>query len=97
LRPWSAAKDIILEILKKLTTKGNVGKVIEYGGTSIRILSVPERSTLTNMGAELGITTSIFPSDDVTRQFFIAQSRESDWCELLPDSDAAYDEVIEID
>jgi aconitate hydratase len=97
LRPWSTAKDIILEILKKLTTKGNVGKVIEYGGPGIRVLSVPERSTLTNMGAELGITTSLFPSDEVTRQFFAAQDREADWRELLPDPDAGYDESIDID
>ncbi len=97
LRPWSTAKDVILEILKKLTTKGNVGKAIEYGGPGIETLSVPERSTLTNMGAELGVTTSLFPSDEVTRRFFAAQGRETDWRELLPDPDAAYDETIDID
>ncbi len=97
LHPWSTAKDVILEILKKLKTKGNVGKAIEYGGEGIKTLSVPERSTLTNMGAELGITTSLFPSDEVTRQFFAAQDREADWRELLPDPDAVYDEVIAID
>ena len=97
LQPWSSAKDIILEILKKLTTKGNVGKAIEYGGSGIDTLSVPERSTLTNMGAELGVTTSVFPSDEVTRRFFIAQGREADWREIRPDEDAAYDEVIDID
>ena len=97
LRPWSTAKDIILEILKKLTTKGNVGKAIEYGGPGIETLSVPERSTLTNMGAELGITTSLFPSDEVARRFFAAQDREADWRELLPDPNAAYDEIIDID
>jgi aconitate hydratase len=97
LRPWSTAKDIILEILKKLTTKGNVGKAIEYGGLGIMALSVPERSTMTNMGAELGITTSIFPSDEVTQRFFAAQGRRRDWRELLPDPDAGYDEVIDID
>ena len=85
LRPWSTAKDVILEILRRLRTKGNVGKAIEYGGTGIETLSVPERSTLTNMGAELGITTSLFPSDEVTRRFFAAQGREADWRELLPD------------
>ncbi len=97
LKPWSTAKDIILEILKHLTTKGNVGKAIEYGGSGIAGLSVPERSTITNMGAELGITTSVFPSDDITRQFFEAQNRAEQWSELLPDFDARYDEIIEID
>lgn len=97
LRPWSTAKDIILTILKKMTTKGNVGKAIEYGGDAIKTLTVPERSTITNMGAELGITTSVFPSDAVTRQFFTAQEREAQWSELLPDPDAVYDEVIDID
>lgn len=97
LRPWATAKDIILEILKKLTTKGNVGKVLEYGGTGISTLSVPERSTITNMGAELGITTSVFPSDEVTRNFFIAQDRADSWQEVVPDADAHYDEIIDID
>ena len=97
LRPWSTAKDIILTILKKMTTKGNVGKAIEYGGTGMNTLTVPERSTITNMGAELGITTSVFPSDEVARQFFAAQGREAQWREFLPDPDAGYDEVIDID
>jgi aconitate hydratase len=97
LRPWSTAKDIILAILKKMTTKGNVGKAIEYGGEGIKTLTVPERSTITNMGAELGITTSVFPSDEVARQFFVAQGREAEWREFLPDADAAYDETIDID
>ena len=97
LRPWSTAKDIILTILKKMTTKGNVGKAIEYGGDGMKTLTVPERSTITNMGAELGITTSVFPSDAVTRQFFAAQEREAQWLEFLPDPDAGYDEVIDID
>lgn len=97
LPPFSTAKDIILEILRRMTTKGNVGKVLEFGGDGIRALSVPERSTITNMGAELGVTTSLFPSDDVTRQFFAAQERLADWRELLPDPDARYDEAIEID
>jgi aconitate hydratase len=97
LRPWSTAKDVILTILKKMTTKGNVGKAIEYGGEGIKTLTVPERSTITNMGAELGITTSVFPSDEVARQFFMAQGREAEWREFLPDPDAVYDEMIDID
>ncbi|MBM4315753.1 MAG: aconitate hydratase, partial [Deltaproteobacteria bacterium] len=97
LRPWSSAKDVILAILKKMTTKGNVGKAIEYGGEGIKTLTVPERSTITNMGAELGITTSVFPSDEIARQFFAAQGRVDQWRELLPDPDAVYDELIEID
>lgn len=96
LRPWVSAKDIILEVLRRLTVKGGVGKIIEYGGEGILGLSVPQRATITNMGAELGATTSIFPSDDVTLEFLKAQGRESDWTELLPDGDAKYDEVIEI-
>jgi len=96
LQPWSTSKDIILEILKMMTTKGNVGKVIEYGGPGVSSLTVPERSTITNMGAELGITTSIFPSDEVTKQFFSAQERLKDWVLLLPDADAVYDEVIDL-
>lgn len=97
LKDWVTAKDIILEILKKLTTKGNVGVVIEYGGDALQMFSVPERATIANMGAELGVTTSIFPSDNVTKEFFIAQGRQGDWQELLPDVDAEYDEIIEID
>lgn len=97
LRPWVSAKDIILEVLRLLTVKGGVGKIIEYGGEGILNLSVPQRATITNMGAELGATTSIFPSDDVTLEFLKAQGRESDWKELLPDGDAKYDETIEID
>ena len=97
LNPWSTAKDIILEILRKMTTRGNVGKVLEYCGDGIKALTVPERSTITNMGAELGVTTSIFPSDDAARKFFAAQGREADWIELLPDADAVYDEEISID
>ena len=79
LQPWVTAKDVILELLKCLTTKGNVGTVIEYGGQGIARLTVPERATITNMGAEFGVTTSIFPSDEVTREFFRAQAREQDW------------------
>ncbi len=97
LSPWVSAKDVILEVLRILSVKGGVGKVIEYGGEGIRSLSVPERATITNMGAELGATTSIFPSDEMTKQFMRAQGREQDWIELLPDLDAKYDEVIDID
>ena len=97
LRPWSTAKDVILELLRRLTTKGNVGTVIEYGGSGLAHLSVPERGTIANMGAELGVTTSAFPSDAVTKRFFEAQARPQDWQELLPDPDASYDRVIEID
>ena len=97
LRPWVAAKDIILEVLRRMTVKGGVGKVIEYGGEGVKTLSVPERATITNMGAELGATTSIFPSDEITRSFLQAQGREQDWVELLPDADAQYDEVLDID
>ena len=97
LNPWVAAKDIILEVLRIMSVKGGVGKIIEYGGEGVKTLSVPERATITNMGAELGATTSVFPSDEVTRSFLKAQGREQDWVELLPDADAQYDEVIEID
>lgn len=97
LQPWCAAKDVILELLRILTTKGNVGTVIEYGGDGLTHLTVPERSTITNMGAELGVTTSIFPSDEVTRTFFRAQAREDQWQLLLPDDDAQYDRIIDID
>ncbi|RCX18876.1 aconitase [Anaerobacterium chartisolvens] len=97
LKPWVSAKDIILEVLRVLSVKGGVGKVIEYAGEGIKSLTVPERATITNMGAELGATTSIFPSDEVTREFLKAQGREADWTELLPDTDAAYEEEIEID
>ena len=97
LSPYVAAKDIILEVLRILSVKGGVGKVVEYGGEGVKTLSVPERATITNMGAELGATTSIFPSDEITYEFMKAQSREQDWVELLPDSDAEYDRVIDID
>ncbi|MGE4528169.1 MAG: aconitate hydratase [Rhodospirillaceae bacterium] len=97
LRPWSTAKDAVLEILRRLTTKGNVGKVLEFGGEGLAGLSVPERATIANMGAELGITTSIFPSDAVTRQFLQAQQRAPDWVELTADADAAYDAEMDLD
>ena len=96
LSPWVAAKDVILEVLKRLTVKGGVGKVIEYCGEGVKTLSVPERATITNMGAELGATTSIFPSDETTREFLKAQGREDDYTELSADADAVYDEVVEI-
>lgn len=95
--PWVAAKDIILEVLRRLSVKGGVGKVMEYTGEGVAYLSVPERATITNMGAELGATSSIFPSDAVTREFLTAQNRPNHYLELLPDADAAYDEVVEID
>lgn len=97
LSPWVSAKDIILEVLRILTVKGGVGKIVEYGGDGVGSLSVPERATITNMGAELGATTSIFPSDEVTRSFMKAQGREQDWIPLAADSDAVYDETYEID
>lgn len=97
LPDWVTAKDIILELLRRLTVKGGVGKIFEYFGEGIKELSVPERATITNMGAELGATTSIFPSDEITRAYLKAQGREEDWVEILPDPDAEYDEIIEID
>ena len=97
LSPWVSAKDIILEVLRRMSVKGGVGKIIEYGGPGIRTLTVPERATITNMGTELGATTSIFPSDDITLEFLKAQGREADWQALASDEDAVYDEVIEID
>ena len=96
LSPWVAAKDVILEVLRIMTVKGGVGKIIEYGGEGVATLSVPERATITNMGAELGATTSVFPSDDITKAFLKAQGREEDWVELKADEDAIYDEIIDI-
>ncbi|MBR2500060.1 MAG: aconitate hydratase, partial [Clostridia bacterium] len=97
LSKWVAAKDIILEVLRQLSVKGGVGKVIEYAGEGVKTLTVPERATITNMGAELGATTSIFPSDDVTKEFLKAQGREKDFVPLTPDADAIYDEEITVD
>lgn len=97
LKPWVSAKDVILEVLRRMTVKGGVGKIIEYGGEGVKTLSVPGRATITNMGAELGATTSIFPSDEITLAFLKAQDRADDWTEILPDPDAKYDEVIDID
>ncbi len=96
LRPGVAAKDVILEILRIMTVKGGVGKVLEYTGSGVETLSITERQTITNMGAELGVTTSLFPSDKVAYEFMKAQGREKDWVELVPDEDAEYDGVMEI-
>lgn len=96
LSAWVSAKDIILEILKRLSVKGGVGKIIEYSGEGVKTLSIPERATITNMGAELGATTSIFPSDNLTYEFLKAQGREKDYIELSADIDAVYDETIDI-
>ena len=95
--PWVSAKDIILEMLRHFTVKGGVGRAFEYGGPGVKSLTVPERATITNMGAELGATTSIFPSDEKTLTFLKAQKREKDWIPLNPDPDASYDETWEID
>ena len=97
LSPWVSAKDIILEVLRIMSVKGGVGKIIEYGGEGVKTLTVPERATITNMGAELGATTSVFPSDETTKAFLKAQGREEDWTELKSDEDAVYDEIIDID
>ena len=97
LRPWVTAKDIIMEVLRRLTVKGGVGRIVEYGGEGIASLSVPERATITNMGAELGATTSLFPSDEQTLAFLKAQDRADVWIELKSDDDAIYDEIYEID
>ena len=97
LAPWTTAKDIILEVLRIMSVKGGVGKIVEYAGDGLASLTVPERATITNMGAELGATTSVFPSDEVTKAFLKAQGREEVWTELKADEDAVYDEEIEID
>ncbi|MHB9144254.1 MAG: aconitate hydratase [Symbiobacteriia bacterium] len=97
LQPWVSAKDIILEVLRQLTVKGGVGKIVEYYGPGVASLTVPERGTITNMGAELGATTSVFPSDEQTRRYLKAQGREKVWVELGADADATYDENITID
>jgi aconitate hydratase len=97
LQPWVTAKDIILEVLRRLTVKGGVGKILEYSGPGIKGLSVPERATITNMGAELGATTSIFPSDENTKIFLKAQNREKSWVPIAADVGATYDEEIVID
>ena len=97
LRPYVTAKDISLELLRILSVKGGVGAIIEWGGPGIAALSVPERATITNMGTELGATTSIFPSDDVTRAFLAAEGREADFIPLASDPDARFDRIIDID
>lgn len=96
-RPWVTAMDVILEILRRLTVKGGVGKILEYGGPGVKDLTVTERATITNMGAELGATTSIFPSDERTRHYLKAQGRESDWTEIHADEDSKYETIVEID
>ncbi len=97
LRPWVSAKDVILKVLEILTTKGNVGYVVEYTGPGIDTLSVPERATIANMGAELGVTTSLFPGDSITEEFLAAQGRADAFREILPDADAVYEKIIDID
>jgi len=97
LPPWVTAKDIILKVLSILTTKGNVGRILEYGGDGLAHLSVPERATIANMGAECGVTTSLFPSDDMTRRFLAAQGRVKDWIPLHADPDAVYEGTLTID
>jgi len=97
LPDWVSAKDVILKVLELFGTKGNVGCVFEYHGPGVASLSVPERATITNMGAECGVTTSVFPSDEVTRAFLRAQRREQDWVELSPDPDAGYERVVDLD
>ena len=92
-----AAKDIILEVLRRITVKGGTGKILEYAGEGLQILTVPERATIANMGTETGALTSIFPSDAVTRDFLARQDREEDWEEVVADEDAVYDEILEID
>ena len=97
LKPYVTAKDVSLELLRILSVKGGVGAIIEWGGEGVATLSVPERGTITNMGTELGATTSIFPSDEITRQFLAAQGREADYIPLSSDPDAVYDRIIDID
>lgn len=96
LQEWVSAKDIILEVLRRINVNGGVGKVLEYCGDGVKNLSVPDRATITNMGTETGCTTSIFPSDEITREFLKAQGREDQWVEIIPDENADYDEIIEI-
>ena len=97
LPDWVSAKDVILELLRRLTVKGGVGKIFEYGGEGVKTLTVPERAVITNMGAELGATTSVFPSDERTMEFLKAEGRIEDYAPLSADADAVYDEVVEID
>ena len=97
LRPFVTAKDVSLELLRRLTVKGGVGYIIEWGGEGVRTLTVPERATITNMGTELGATTSVFPADEVTRDFLRAEGREGDYTPVFADPDAVYDQVLELD
>lgn len=97
LKPWVSAKDIMLEVLRIFGTKGNVNTVFEYGGPGVKTLSVPERATITNMGAECGVTTSVFPSDEITRAFLKSQGRLRDWTGIAADNDAEYEKIVEID
>jgi aconitate hydratase len=97
LGPWVSAKDVILELLRRLTVRGGFGKIFEYAGPGVATLTVPQRATIANMGAELGLTTSVFPSDEVTRAFLSRVGREAEWRPLAADPDAAYDDVVEID
>jgi len=97
LRPWIASKDIMLELLRRLSVRGGVGKIFEFGGPGVKGLSIPERATVANLGAELGATTTIFPSDAKTLEFLKAQGRKKDWTPLEPDKDAEYDQVVEVD
>lgn len=96
LKPWVSAKDIVLKVLEIFATKGNVGSVFEYSGEGAKTLTVPERATITNMGAECGVTTSVFPSDEITKQFLKAQGREKDWVEVKADEDAEYGRIVDI-
>jgi aconitate hydratase len=97
LPPWVASKDIMLELLRRLTVRGGVGKIFEFGGRGVETLSIPERATIANFGAELGATTTIFPSDEKTLEFLKAQGRKKDWIPLESDKDAEYDQVIDLD
>ena len=97
LQPWVAARDVLLEVLRQLTVKGGVGYIMEYFGPGVANLSLTDRATITNFGAELGATTSVFPSDENTRKYMVAQGREEQWQELSADPDAEYDKVLEID
>ncbi|MGI6066640.1 MAG: aconitate hydratase [Bacillota bacterium] len=94
--PWVSAKDIVLEVLRRLSVKGGLKSILEYTGEGLKYLSVPERATITNMGAETGATSSVFPSDEITKEFLVAQDREADWKPLAADPDAEYDQVVEI-
>jgi aconitate hydratase len=97
LGPWVSAKDVILELLRRLTVRGGFGRIFEYAGSGVETLTVPQRATIANMGAELGLTTSVFPSDDVTRAFLARLGREGDWQPLSADAGAAYDDTLELD